>query len=949
MATLDQTIQIILTATDKTGDGFRSASAGLNTLADSAGSITGPLAKVTDAILAVDAVVTGLAAALVGAAINETMKFQDSLQLVQKQLGATDVSIETARATIEGLATTYGENANDVAKATAAFLAAGYNFETSAKLVETSTRLMIAGDMDAVASTEAINKSIAGFRIPAADAAGAAEHIGDVLNKIGDISSGSFDEIVQGFTRLSPTAKDAGLSMEETAAMVAVLVDTFGSGELAATALKSGFLSLLDPSKDAREKLGDLRVALVDATTGALRPAKDIMADLAKATDGQTSSQKLQTASVIFGKEQAGAMNALLGDWGKSQGYVAQMMDATTGAVGSMGREVESKLALISTSVKITDEKWRQFLEHLGAKITTGGEIDTLIDNVGGLGDAFKKVVDSGALDPLLNALRGQAKELSDLIAKGAANLPAAFEGIDWSGVLDALGDLKGSFGTLFEGLDLTTVEGLKKAIQGIVDTGETLIRITSGIVEGLKPFIDKLGELVHWINSSDDATKQSVGELLGWAKGVTSLLGPIGALGDGIGALGTGMQALAGVKLASMLGLTGEAAAAAAAKLGAAGLSGAATSAGAAVAITGTAFTAAAAAGGIFVAKTLGISDGLSSAERAANAAGDSLGGTTAAFEQLATAAGKPGASIEELNRIVASGEYVWDRQQGQYVKSTAAMDQLGKQAYTTGGFIDDLGNVVDKATAKFDTKGIDDLSQSYDDLTSFGLGPMTSAMLLANQATESAESKALALEIGSKKVVNILRDASGAITGYGDGLSIKLGPSLEKVAKKTDDATKKTDEFKIKMEEIASNERIKTIEAKVSLDIAKFETDAQRVKDTFASIDNSINSTGSLLGSLFGDLTNASAWDKLIIEDQIKKENALRQQSFELQKKLAEAEIARIEAQVRAMDRGDTAIKIDGTGLAPELEAFMWKILKAIRVRANAEFQDYLLGIAA
>jgi predicted DNA-binding ribbon-helix-helix protein len=74
---------------------------------------------------------------------------------------------------------------------------------------------------------------------------------------------------------------------------------------------------------------------------------------------------------------------------------------------------------------------------------------------------------------------------------------------------------------------------------------------------------------------------------------------------------------------------------------------------------------------------------------------------------------------------------------------------------------------------------------------------------------------------------------------------------------------------------------------------------------------------------------------------------ENRRRQDALDLQKRLAEAEIARIDAQTRSLERGDALIRIDGSGLAPELEAFMWKILSAIRARANAEFADYLLGI--
>ena len=83
--------------------------------------------------------------------------------------------------------------------------------------------------------------------------------------------------------------------------------------------------------------------------------------------------------------------------------------------------------------------------------------------------------------------------------------------------------------------------------------------------------------------------------------------------------------------------------------------------------------------------------------------------------------------------------------------------------------------------------------------------------------------------------------------------------------------------------------------------------------------------------------------------IESQIKEENKRRQEALDLQKKLAEAEIERINAQTRALDRGDALIQIDGTGLEPQLEAFMWEILKAIQVRANSEFQSFLLGAAA
>jgi hypothetical protein len=130
--------------------------------------------------------------------------------------------------------------------------------------------------------------------------------------------------------------------------------------------------------------------------------------------------------------------------------------------------------------------------------------------------------------------------------------------------------------------------------------------------------------------------------------------------------------------------------------------------------------------------------------------------------------------------------------------------------------------------------------------------------------------------------------------------------------------------------------------------LKTAQLETDMERVKAAFTSIDTTIQSTGDLLGSLFGDFAGTGdRYKQLEIQEQIDLENKRRQEALDIQKKLAEAEIARIEAQTDSLNRGDALLTIEAAGLEPELEAFMWKILQKIRARANAEFSDYLLGL--
>src|SRR5574343_30326 len=189
---------------------------------------------------------------------------------------------------------------------------------------------------------------------------------------------------------------------------------------------------------------------------------------------------------------------------------------------------------------------------------------------------------------------------------------------------------------------------------------------------------------------------------------------------------------------------------------------------------------------------------------------------------------------------------------------------------------------------------------------------------------------------------------------SGLWDGM-IKTTGSLQEQKKAHEEAAKAAEKQKdqaftlrLELEKLYSNERIKTIEAKVKLDIAEFEYKAKIVESAFESINTSIDSTGKLLGDLWKLMDNPSMTfsDKWALEDQIEKENALREKSFELQKKLLEATIKEIELRTKAMKSGDALIKIDGAGLQPHLEAFMWEILRTIQTRVNADGLKLLLN---
>ena len=101
-------------------------------------------------------------------------------------------------------------------------------------------------------------------------------------------------------------------------------------------------------------------------------------------------------------------------------------------------------------------------------------------------------------------------------------------------------------------------------------------------------------------------------------------------------------------------------------------------------------------------------------------------------------------------------------------------------------------------------------------------------------------------------------------------------------------------------------------------------------------------------MLGSLFDNLIAAdSIRDKWAIQDQIALENDRRQQALDQQGELIDAQVRYLNEKTDSLQRGDALIKIEADGLEPELEAFMWKIVERVQVRASDEGAEFLLGI--
>jgi len=203
--------------------------------------------------------------------------------------------------------------------------------------------------------------------------------------------------------------------------------------------------------------------------------------------------------------------------------------------------------------------------------------------------------------------------------------------------------------------------------------------------------------------------------------------------------------------------------------------------------------------------------------------------------------------------------------------------------------------------------------------------------------------EEKAMLAQVASAKE---LTDAKGKVKDKSAELA-KQQLAEQKLYLET---TKAAQDYAAKLQSIASNERIKVIESRVKLEIAQAVADAQKFESALKSLSATVESSGDVISSIFGafgDIEGFFGLEKLeLVQEQLEIENKIRQEALDLQRQLIESQINLNQSRTASLQRGNALIQIDGKGLQPHLEAFMWEILKTIQTRVNADGLELLVG---
>jgi TP901 family phage tail tape measure protein len=902
MANLEKTVSIIfsgkdenLSATiDKIGDNFSKMNSSL-------GGMTSPFAAVTDDILKLDTVLAALAIGGITYAVKTAGELEESFDQVALRIRGSESDIETFKGQVEAYGMSSSRSLKDINEALAESIQKGTDYKVALEGLSIAEQLAVATHSDLKSSSVLLTTVMNSYGASLDQAS----HYGDVFTRGVQIGAGTLPELSTEMGKVAGIASGMNIPIETLVAALGALGSYGVDSATALGGLKFMLGNMLKPSSDAQKEAAKLGIAF-DAQTVSTKGLETVLKQAYTATHGNAEAMK-----ILFGSVRG--LNVAFDLAKDSTGAFRNDLELTRNSTGLMKKEYDLFVNDFENVNQRMENSFKQTIGDIGNKL-----MPSYSNIANSLADVFKGLkigIDAGAFDPIFNFLTEMGKELASKLEIIAKNLPEAMKGLNFSGLINSLKGLGGALGDAFTALfgkfDLMTSSGLHDFIQKIIDSFKTLIEVTKGIVEGFEPLLKGIGKFVDDCIGADSKTKEFAGNILGLATSINTLSEHMGIV-KGVFAIFTGaalidcitgVKALAGAADVALIpALQRMAAVCMEFMLSPAGL--------VAMGVAMAGFTA-------YAIIQKGTLDNLA----------DSHNANAKALNQ---------STLAMLDAGLASGKLT-QAQHDHLIQSLGLVDGIQKVQEATEKNTDAMGNSIPTYQ-----QVIDQIKATRTNLDGMNDKKVITIGVQADGSTID--------KVGNILIEKFPDDRTMTITNIVNGVALKnVSDTIEKEIpkEKTMEIMAKIDEVKIKEQSAIIQ---KSVEWKAKVDIAQIESAAKIIETAFKSVDATIADTGKVITAdlgVFATLTQAGRGGTAFMEQQITDENRRRDAALELEKKLVEAQVDNMKARTNAMQSGQAMIQIDGKGLQPQLEAFMFEVLKAIQIRANAEGAQYLVGM--
>lgn len=320
----------------------------------------------------------GMMGAAVSAGIGFATKtfadFDDQMRLVKAVTGASEESFKMLTAEAERLGRTTSFTASEVAAGMVEMGRAGFDPREIMDSTEQILALSRATATELPRATSIAGSVLRGFALDASEMS----RVSDVLTVAVNGSAQTLEDFYEGIKYVAPLAVEAGASLEDVSAAMAILANNGIRGSLAGNAIARAYKNLSTEAK--QNVLRGIGVEAVDAA-GNIRPLADILQELGEKTAGMGSAARLNIFEQLFGRGQASALklaasgaqfDSILQNLEESKGRaveIAQEMDAGIGGAFRMtASAIEGVFIQVGKAVQETVAGWASSIQALSQR-----------------------------------------------------------------------------------------------------------------------------------------------------------------------------------------------------------------------------------------------------------------------------------------------------------------------------------------------------------------------------------------------------------------------------------------------------------------------------------------------------------------------------------------------------------------------------------------------------
>lgn len=459
-----------------------------------------------------------------------------SMDEMNSEVVSVDLSTGKFTGTLRDFAKEMGSttafSATEAANALNYMALAGYDTETSMKMLPNVLNLAAAGGIDLASASDMVTDAQSALGLSLDETAEMVDKMAQTASK----SNTSVAQLGEAYLVVGGTAKNLAGGTTELSTALGILADNGIKGGEGGTALRNIMLSLSAPTDKAAKLMNSLGLEVYDAN-GNMRPLNETFGDLNSVLSTMTQGEQTQVLNSIFNKVDLKSVNSLLAgtasgfdgigaalhassvDW---ESYVDDIRARTgdmsittedlfndisnflTGML-ELGYDTEEQQKVLQEEFGLTAEDAAAAIESVNTSVVESGtrwdELTGYINNAEGAAQAmadiqldnlegdvikFKSALE-GAQIAISDQLTPTLREFTQFGTDAISTLSTAFQEGGLTGAMEALGTI------LSDGLNMV-IEQLPQ----MVDAGMQLLgALGQGLLDNLPAITDAAIEIV--------------------------------------------------------------------------------------------------------------------------------------------------------------------------------------------------------------------------------------------------------------------------------------------------------------------------------------------------------------------------------------------------------------------------------------------------------------------